>query len=120
MALQSEMSTEQVAQLRARWESNAARDALASVLHDLRLGGEGWVSLVKSFASPLSSPIPDAYVADLRGVNFDGLDLSGLDFCFVDLRYTSFKNCTLHGTCFQRADLTDSNFPTGQKLTCFR
>jgi uncharacterized protein YjbI with pentapeptide repeats len=46
----------------------------------------------------------------LRGVRFDGLDLSDLDFSGVDLVHASFKGCKLNGTNFSRCKLGFADF----------
>ncbi|WP_339070891.1 pentapeptide repeat-containing protein [Pseudomonas idahonensis] len=105
----------QVTALQARWLTPQGQAVIEDMLDDLRQQGESWLIPINHFAasSIAGSNIPmitDAYVADLRGINFDGYDLSGLDLCFMELSHASFKSCILTKTCFQRSDLSFSDF----------
>ncbi|WP_229614315.1 pentapeptide repeat-containing protein [Pseudomonas syringae] len=105
----------QVATLQARWLSPQGQAVIEDMLDDLRQQGESWLIPINHFAasSIAGSKIPmitEGYVVDLRGINFDGYDLSGLDLCFMDLSHASFKGCMLTKTCFQRSDLSFADF----------
>lgn len=110
-----QLTTSQIAVLQMRWLSAQGRAVIEDMLDDLRQQGESWLSPTNHFAtsSIARAGIPtvtDSYVVDLRGINFDGHDLSGLDLCFIDLSHASFQRCTLTRTCFQRSDLSFANF----------
>lgn len=101
--------------LRFRWEGEMARQAVIGMFDDLKKGGESWPEVIKKFELH-DAPISTSYIADLRGMKFDGMDLSGFDLCFVDLRYSSFQDCTLVGTIFQSSDISFCNFSRSNML----
>ncbi|MDC7817486.1 MULTISPECIES: pentapeptide repeat-containing protein [Pseudomonas] len=110
-----ELTPPQIAVLQMRWNSAQGRAVIEDMLDDLRQHGDSWLSPTNHFAasSLARSGIPtitDSYVVDLRGINFDDHDLSGLDLCFMDLSHASFQRCTLTGACLQRSDLSFANF----------
>lgn len=105
----------QIAALQTRWLTVQGRAVIEDMLDDLRQQGESWLVPTNRFAASSIArsgiaTITDSYVVDLRGVNFDSHDLSGLDLCFMDLSHASFQRCTLTRTSFQRSDLSFANF----------
>lgn len=110
-----QLTQPQIATLQARWLSEHGRAVIKDMLDDLRERGETWLLATNHFAASSIArngipTITDSYVVDLRGINFDGYDLSGLDLCFMDLSHASFQGGTLTRTCFQRSDLSFANF----------
>ncbi|GLO16058.1 hypothetical protein PPUJ20028_46440 [Pseudomonas putida] len=115
MAFQQKFPQALIDRLRERWSTDRAQQIIQQIIEDLRNNGETWPALIRNLWPDSELPITEAYVADLRGINLDNMDLSKLDFCFADLRYASFRGCNLNKTIFQSADISHCDF-TGSNM----
>ncbi|MBB4867568.1 uncharacterized protein YjbI with pentapeptide repeats [Pseudomonas nitritireducens] len=99
-----EYTLEQIAELRARWQTPIGLEISQAILARERAGcddGEDWPVLLEQLpATSAPWPTNNQYL-DLRGICLDGEDLQDVRFSFVDVSFGSFKGCQAQRFCLQ-------------------
>ncbi|WP_394841520.1 pentapeptide repeat-containing protein [Pendulispora brunnea] len=92
--------------LRLRWLTQQGHRLRAAVLQSLRTNDEHWGDKLREL--PFSEEVPRH--EDLRGIDFSGEDLNGVDLAFVHLDGARFDGCQLERVALSNARLAGASF----------
>lgn len=98
--------------LRDRWHTDVGMQIRSEILDRLRNKDDSWPALLDK----LPNRSTENGLEDLRGINFDELDLEGIDLSFTDLSYAFVRKAQLKKICLQGSTLNWADF-SGSDLT---